>query len=325
MRRSLFLPLTACLLLCCSTRQHTFDQILAEAKQHVASAPDSTLLLLDQIPDAAHSDHQAIRANYTLLRAQAAWRLYTDMPSDTALASTVDFFRHPVCQPELCTAIYYRAMPLYEQGRHAEATALLLEGEQMAEEIANDSLRSKYYESLCMANENAKCYDYWLTYAKKFLDHSIHINNVEYIVRALNEVSGAFGKLGQRDSSMAYLLKTVSMLEKTTTSDKALMLANVGCKYLLEQEYDLAEQYLLASIHIVPRAYALSALGDVYAFRKETQKADSVWNLALQTATPNMRLLTLRSMAGYCDRQFHNYLLLSPVQSLRGYEYEYST
>ena len=285
-----------CLLLSCCTRQQTFDRIMAEARLHVISAPDSTLLLLDQIADAAYCNDSAVRAYYTLLRAQAAWRLYKDMPSDTALASTVRFFRHPVRQPELCTAIYYRAMPLYEQGRHAEATALLLEGVRMAEAIADDSLRSKYYESLCMVNENAQCYEYWLHYAKKFLDHSLYINKVEYIIRSMNEVSGAFGKLGQRDSSMAYLLNSLSMLDKTTESDKALMLANIGCKYLTEQQYDLAEKYLLASIQLVPRANALSALGDLYASRNDVRKADSVWSMALQTASPTMKLLTLRSI-----------------------------
>lgn len=35
----------------------------------------------------------------------------------------------------LCRAIYYRAMPLYEQGRHGKALSLLKTGEQMAIEL----------------------------------------------------------------------------------------------------------------------------------------------------------------------------------------------
>ena len=75
-----------------------------------------------------------------------------------------------------------------------------------------------------------------------------------------------------------------------------MMLANIGCKFLSEEEPDKAEQYLLASIQAEPRANALSALGDLYAQRGERQKADSLWRMALQTSTPAMKLLTLRSM-----------------------------
>ena len=197
MNRHIIVSLIGFLLLCSCSRQHAFIHTLREAELHMTTAPDSTLQLLDQIADAACSNDYAVRARYTLLRAQASWRLYAKTPSDTALASTVAFFRNPIRQPELCTAIYYRAMPLYEHGEHAEATALLIEGERMAEDIGNDSLCSKYYESLCMVNENAHCYDNWLHYAKKFLRHSLFINNVEYIIRGMNEVQALLANWGR--------------------------------------------------------------------------------------------------------------------------------
>lgn len=293
----LFLVTAILLLAAACSRQQRCTRVMDEAAQHAATAPDSTLLLLDQIAsDAAHSTDAGLRARYTLLRAQAAWRCYQDMPPDTALAATVDYYRRPMRQPDLCTAIYYRAMPLYEQGRTTEAATLLTEGVHMAEALADDSLRSKYYESLCMVNEHAKCYEQWLYWAKKFMQHAYHINRVQHVVTALNEMSGAYGCLGRQDSSLVYLLRSLPLLGRTTKAARAMMLANVGCKYLVAHDYAQAEHYLLASIKVVPRANALSALGDVYAARNDTTTADSLWNVAMQTATPQLRLLTLRSV-----------------------------
>jgi len=46
--------------------------------------------------------------------------------ADSLLANTVRYYEQAANLPMLCQAIYYRAMPLYEKGQHAEALLLLM-------------------------------------------------------------------------------------------------------------------------------------------------------------------------------------------------------
>lgn len=286
---SLLTILTGC------TRQWTIDQTLSEAAEHVATCPDSTWQLLERIPDAPNGTPEN-RAYYVLLQAQSAWRLYKEMPSDTLLSSAVDFFRKSEKQPELCTAIYYRAMPLYERGQQQQALPLLLEGVAMAEELADDSLRSKYYESLCVLNSQAECNELYLTYARKFLEHSLKIDNVEYTVRALNHVSMAYSHLGQKDSSLYYQLRTDSILHLTNPADQACTLTNLAIDFLSQNDTTKAKQYLLRSLDVMPREHTCKVLADILANEGDTAKAKEYWAVALNSDDNALRLSTLRSM-----------------------------
>jgi hypothetical protein len=46
--------------------------------------------------------------------------------ADSLLANTVRYYEQAANLPMLCQAIYYRTMPLYEKGQHAEALLLLM-------------------------------------------------------------------------------------------------------------------------------------------------------------------------------------------------------
>lgn len=61
-----------------------------------------------------------------LLTAQACYKLYKPVPADSLLANPVRYYEQAANLPMLCQAIYYRAMPLYEKGQHAEALLLLM-------------------------------------------------------------------------------------------------------------------------------------------------------------------------------------------------------
>ena len=107
-------------------RLQTYNRVLSEVDIMIEQDADSAYTLLQNIPEAATDGDEAVRARYMLLTAQACYKLYKPVPADSLLANTVRYYEQAANRSMLCQAIYYRAMPLYEKGQHAEALLLLM-------------------------------------------------------------------------------------------------------------------------------------------------------------------------------------------------------
>ena len=279
------------ILAACTGRQNPPTR-LSQASALVDTAPDRCLAMLDSIDASAYNEDE--HALLTLLRAQASWKLYRPGPSDSLMATVVDHYRNNSQQPQLCTAIYYRAMPLYEQGQHQRATGMLLEGERMAEQLADDSLRSKYYESLYMVYNDARAFTLALSYAKKFLQHAIFIDKVEYIARGFSHVSTTYVHLGMPDSAMAYIEKTKPLLASIPATDRAYILTNIALKYLRRKDYATAKQLLTESLQQDTLDNTLLALSTVYAVEGDIASAHDCYDKCMQIADSTIRLAGMK-------------------------------
>ena len=270
----------------------------------VDSCPEPALAMLKDIPDVANS-RDANRALYNLLLTKAQYKLYLPTSPDTNLAFSQQYFEQKPDKRLLAETYYYRAMTLLERHKTAKAALLLKQGEQLAETLNNDSLISKYYEGLCQINYNAQYWQMMLVYAKKFLEHSLYINNVEYICRALDHVSLAYDRMGQADSSYIYLQKSMSQLSKASKSAQANVLANFGIELRIRGNYDKAKECLSQSINLFPLPHAYCGLGNIYYAEDSLEKADSCWAKAMamgdaETKT-NVQRAIMQLMARHKD------------------------
>ena len=290
-----YLLLLVLLLTACGQWQrYGIRQQLLLADSLTEHHPDSAYnMLYSMADDVQEYGDSEIVAHYTLLQTIASYKLYKPIVSDSAILACESYFRHHAEQHRLCQSLYYHGMIIYEQGHRQEAINILKEGELLAEALSDDSLRSKYYESLFQVNYESRCYDLSLPYGKKFLEHSLYINNVDYISRALSHLSSAFTFLGQKDSSYYYIMQTIPLLEKTNQEDRAYILANMGWEYMTHGEYEKAENVLKKSLELKELSNAYSSLGDVYWKTGRRDEALTLWNKALNNAKGWTRVSTL--------------------------------
>ena len=279
----LLLPLSAC------TRQHTFDTVLAEADQLIESNPDSAYRLLNTIDDIRLLGNDESRALHTLLSAKACWKLYKPGPTDSLMSATVSYYRQQDDQPRLADALYYQAMPLYEAGNHEQALLLLKQGEEIAVNLQDTLLLSKYYESLFDVNYKARYDSLALHYAKLFLSNSLLRNDTNCIARAYSHISTSFILLDEKDSSDIYITRTTPYLKYIGKSDKAFIMSNIGSSYIRSNKLSLAKQYLMKSLEAKTRNNTYNALGMVLYKEGNVVEAKKYWEKASVSNNANDR------------------------------------
>ena len=284
------------LVLVVGCRQRTFDCTLADADAVMEHNADSAYTLLQQIPDAATSGNEATRARYTLLLTQATYKLYRPVPPDSLIQSAVAYYEQAADRPMLARAYYYRAMTLYERSRHDEAIVLLKQGEQIVREL-NDLLQlSKYHESLCMVNYQAKCNDLMLHYAKQFLDDALQLRDSVLIARGLCHTSTAYARLGNQQQDREFILKTLPLLQQLNSTGRAYILTNIACMFHEQGDAQAAKRYLLQSLSEYPKGNTFAELGDIYAEEGDFTEAMNCWNKALQAKEHYVVVNTLNSI-----------------------------
>lgn len=278
-------------------QQSACDTILSEVNSIIEQDPDSAYTILQTISD--EIGNEADRANYTLLTAQAAYKLYKKTPEDSILHQTVKYYEHTGDRQQQCKAIYYRAMPLYEQGKHEKALLLLKEGEELATELKDNIYMAKYHESLCMVNDYAGYNDMMLKYAKLFLGDAIQLKDTSLIVSGLNHVSTAFTRLNQHEQAKKYIMKALPLLKHLNQIERAYILTNIGCTFFKVSDLESAKYYLKQSLAIYPKYNTYAELGNVYAEEGVFQDAKICWQKALASKNPTIVQNTLISMQDF--------------------------
>ena len=278
-------------------QQSAYDTILFEVNAIIEQNADSAYTLLQTISD--EIGNEADRAYYTLLMAQATYKLYKKTPVDSILCQTVKYYEHTGDRQRQCKAIYYRAMPLYEQGNHEKALLLLKEGEELATDIHDKLYMAKYHESLCMLNDYAGYNDMMLKYAKQFLDDAIQLKDMSLIVSGLDHVSTAFTRLNQHEQAKKYIMKALPLLNNLSQIERAYILTNIGCTFFRKNDLESAKFYLKQSLAIYPKYNTYTELGNVYAEEGNFQNAKICWQKALASKNPTIVQNTLFSMQKY--------------------------
>ena len=278
------------------SRQSVYNRVLSEADAMVEQDADSAHALLQTISDVMEHGDEPSQAHYLLLTAQTAYKRYQPVPADSLLSWTVDYYYQVSDRPRQCRALYYRAMPLYEQGQHDEALLLLKQGEELATGLHDVLYMSKYHESLCMVNDRAGCNDLMLEYAKLFLKDAIQLEDTSYIVRGLNEMAVSYIRLKHDNYAKECILRILPLLHNIKKTSQAYVLTNLGCAFHKAHNLVSAKKYLEKSLMANPMANTYAELGDVYADEGNLEEADKCWQAALNASNPRIVMNTLSSI-----------------------------
>lgn len=277
-------------------RQQTYDRVLADADSIIEQNTDSAFTMLQTIPDVLDDGDEASRALYAVLMAQAAYKLYKPVPHDSLMLKATRFYEHNKNTRMLYRGYYYRAMPLYEQGRHDDALLLLKKGEELATKTHDVLYMSKYHESLCMVNDRAGCYNLMLHYARLFHADAIKTKDTVLISRGLSHIFGAYTFLKQYSLAKENILKVIPYLTSLDSIEKSYILTNIGCSYHKYGDFQNAKHYLALSLRCYPKYNTYAELGDVYADEGNFKEAEECWQKALSSENSRIVLNTLTSI-----------------------------
>lgn len=290
-------------LMACTSRQHSFDHILAEADSIMEQDADSAYHLLQSIADMATQSDEANRAYFTLLLTQASYKLYQPVPADSLILPAVRYYEQAANPSLLCRAYYYQAMTRYEQGHHDEALLILKKGEQLATEIRDTLQLSKYHESLCMVNGKAKYHELMLKYALLAIDDATQMQDTPTIVRNLSNAATACDRLGRKAESQDYIMKTLPLIHAMNSKSKAYILTNIGCQFHSDGNNEKAKEFLLLSLQSNPMPNTYAELGDVFAEEGNMAEAEKCWQKALDNNNPQTTINVLSSMMYQYEHQ----------------------
>lgn len=264
--------------------------------------PDSALALINGIDTVVAFDGDKDRALYYLLATEAQYKCYKPLTVADRLDFSISYFSAEGSRAMLARCYHYKAMHLLGEKEYARAVELSKKAEKEAAEARDTVTLAKVYEALAFVNDRLGNHSMQLGYAERCLALSRALGNSSMALQACASASKAFLGLGQPDSARACLAHARALLGKVDLSDKAYILTNIGCMQMREGRDSLAEQTLLQSLRLQWRHNTMAALAVIYTGRGEHAKADSLWQLALATDRPKLKVAVLNSYAGYLSQ-----------------------
>ena len=134
----------------------------------------------------------------------------------------------PSPAPPLPNALYYKAVVLYELGKKEEATLLLKQAEELAEQGNDELLKNKIYQNLDRVNDEAENYLLGLKYASKFLNSSIILKDAELTAMAYDHMSHFYLHLNMIDSANHTRKLALSKLDLVSDECKSHIFSKSG-------------------------------------------------------------------------------------------------
>lgn len=156
---------------------------------------------------------------------------------------------------------------------------------------------------MAFVNDRLGNHSMQLGYARRCLALSRPLGNSSMAIQAYASASKAFLGIGLPDSARLCLARAGALLGKVDLSDKAYILTNIGCMQMREGRDSIAEQTLLQSLRLQWRHNTMAALAAIYSGRGEYAKADSLWQRALASEHPKLKLSVLGLYAEYLSRR----------------------
>lgn len=275
---------------------------LGAADRIMEDKPDSALKILSAVDTATMLGNDEDRATYYLLLAQAQYKSYLPMDAEDKLPYSINFFKDEGNKQMLARSYYYYGRSFIEHKNTEAAMAVMKKAEEAAEDIRDSLQLQKIYMSLCHLNGIIGCYDLKLEYAKKQIELCLKRNDTVRLVHGYAHASLAYYRLGHRDSSNAYLLRTLPLLGKVKDRDKAYILNNIANMYLRENDMAKAEYYARKAFDM-GNINSIATLGDVYMLKGEDEKAKELWRKAASMSTADLRKEILKTYANYCSQR----------------------
>lgn len=268
----LLLLLTACNGIQVSERLNQIDSMVVREQY------DSASVILKDVAETSMTAEE--QAHYDLLATQLGYLTNQPLPSDSLLDLAIAYYSKVGNHQKLADAYYYKSFRLRINQDFPQAIMYGKKAEQLAMNTNDIRLQFKIVENLSYLNGLCENDQLQLQYAKKALDLAQNVQNENWMAYSYNKIMFAFYNLGQYDSALVYVQKTIPYIESVSGIDKAAFLMNIGvlCK---EKDRDKAKEYFKKALTYGELPDTYEHLADVYYEEGNKEEAYRLWKKAL--------------------------------------------
>ena len=220
------------------------------------------------------------QAHYYLLETQLGYLTNQPLPSDSLLDLAIPYYNKVENNQKLADAYYYKSYRSEINQDYTQAILYCKEAERLSMKTNNFRTQYKITESLSYLNGLCENDLLQLQYAKKALSIAQQAQNKNWLAYSYNKISFAFANLGQYDSALVYIEKTIPYLDYVYDYDKTEFLTNIGLLYK-ENNLEKAKEFFKKALEYGEHPWTLEHLADVYYAEGDKEEAYRLWKKAL--------------------------------------------
>lgn len=266
------LLLTACHGIQVSERLNQIDSLVVREQY------DSANMLLKEVAKVSKTGEE--QAHYYLLTTQLGYLTNQPLPSDSLLDMAIIYYNKVGNHQKLADAYYYKTYRLGIKQEFPQAIFYGKKAESLAMSTNDVRLQFKIIEILSFLNGLCENDLLQLQYAKKALMLAQKVHNKNWIAYTYNKISFAYYNLGQQDSAIFYIEKSIPYIKYVYDYDRAGVLMNMGLLYK-DNNPKKAIEYFKESLTYSEHPETIEHLADVYYAEGNKEEAYKLWKKAL--------------------------------------------
>lgn len=268
--------------------QKTPDNIvlaLSQVENCMESNPDSALTLLKQIPHPEKLGGKA-QADYALLMTQAMDKNYIIPTSDSLISYAVGYYgSHGENSVAMGKSCFYYGRVLDALKRDEDAMKYYLLAKKIFDDTQEYKMLGLISEEMGNLNWKQDMYENALINYQDSRKYFTLVNDYPCISFALRNIGRTYlSMIGKSDSANVYYRESLEIAHANKCSSESTILQELGLLHRVNQDYEMAEHYLLQAIDCDSRSLAKTeiylSLGYTYLKMDDNIKAEKCLKLS---------------------------------------------
>lgn len=240
-----------------------------------------------------------IKAFYNLLFTKLLYMQYKTYIPLTPINQSISYYKNGKMNTKLAQALFYKGAILYNMGKHTEGILLIKQSEKLANSLDDLDLEGKIYDLLAIINSDIGDYKTSMFYVQQCMKTIEERKATPFnLVNIYNRIAVAYYDLSLEDSAKYYINKCIPLLSYVPSNAKVIFYDNIGFLNM-DTNPKIALKYLNEAIKIGPSPDTYDNLARLYIKFGEKQKADSLWEKALQTKDILKKSKIVEAMLNY--------------------------
>ena len=248
---------------------------------------DSAYHALKQI-DRYKLSNERERMHYDLLQLMISQGMSPDSfdfdtSRDMVAQRLIDYNRRTGNKRDLLLChLYYGKILLLDHHNYNDASVYLKKAEELLPQVNDIRLNYLTNEALATLNYYSGNEELALEYSYKTLTCVKQGDELE-LSHAYNHLVVLYMARKEPDSVSKYCSRVISILDRMTPKNRSIALCNLGSVHLNNYQLDSADIYFQRAYDEYPLNFINQRRAIIYSRLGDPQKADSLWQLALQS------------------------------------------
>lgn len=269
----------------CNSYNEQMQHRLVEADSIMESAPDSALLVLDEIKTPKRLSRKNY-AHYCLLKTEGQRKAGRPLHSDSLIKVAVDYYSVHNDAEKAILAYVYLNRTYGDHDDWRERINALLKAESFVPDCKNDNVTGLYYYGLAEIYQKQFLKEEAISNYEKALLHFRKANKSKNEYMALNKLGWCHVTLKQFDNAIKYFKESLEVAKKLNVNENEIIsMVSLASTYYWKGQYDIAKKciYDIINIDISKEIYASQniVLGDIFDHEEKLDSAKYHYTLAL--------------------------------------------